>query len=186
MREKYLTLIGREIENAKEGKTAKIIWKLNSLVDPVIISALYETSNSGVEIKLIVRGICCLVPGLENLSTNIEVRSIVGRFLEHSRVFYFYNDGNEDIYLSSADMMQRNLDRRVEVTFPIEDPVLKQELIKTVVKYSLRDNVKTRKLNSDGTYTLLKPQDGEKRIISQEWLMNHALKSKNKNTKVKV
>jgi polyphosphate kinase len=186
MREKYLTLIGREIENAKEGKTAKIIWKLNSLVDPVIISALYEASNSGVEIKLIVRGICCLVPGVENLSTNIEVRSIVGRFLEHSRVFYFYNDGNEDIYLSSADMMQRNLDRRVEVTFPIEDPVLKQELIKTVVKYSLRDNVKTRKLNSDGTYTLLKPQDGEKRIISQEWLMNHALKSKNKNTKVKV
>jgi len=147
---------------------------------------LYEASNNGVEIMLIVRGICCLVPGVENLSENIEVRSIVGRFLEHTRIFYFFNDGNEEIYLSSADMMQRNLDRRVEVTFPIEDPSLKQELIKTVIKYSLKDNVKTRKLNPDGTYTLLRPQDGEKKIISQEWLMNHVTKSKNKTAKIKI
>jgi polyphosphate kinase len=186
MREKYLVLIAREIENAKAGKTGKIIWKLNSLVDPVIISALYEASNNGVEIKLIVRGICCLVPGVENLSENIEVRSIVGRFLEHTRIFYFFNDSNEEIYLSSADMMQRNLDRRVEVTFPIEDTSLKQELIKTVIKYSLRDNVKTRKLNPDGTYTLLQPQNGEKNINCQEWLMNHVTKSKNKTTKIKI
>jgi polyphosphate kinase len=186
MREKYLGLIAREIENAKAGKTGKIIWKLNSLVDPVIISALYEASNNGVEIKLIVRGICCLVPGVENLSENIEVRSIVGRFLEHTRIFYFFNDGNEEIFLSSADMMQRNLDRRVEVTFPIEDPSLKQELIKTVIKYSLRDNVKTRKLNPDGTYTLLQPQNGEKNINCQEWLMNHVTKSKNKTAKIKI
>ncbi|MBS4034047.1 MAG: polyphosphate kinase 1 [Ignavibacterium sp.] len=186
MREKYLGLIAREIENAKAGKTGRIIWKLNSLVDPVIISALYEASNNGVEIKLIVRGICCLVPGVENLSENIEVRSIVGRFLEHTRIFYFFNDGNEEIFLSSADMMQRNLDRRVEVTFPIEDPSLKQELIKTVIKYSLRDNVKTRKLNPDGTYTLLQPQNGEKNINCQEWLMNHVTKSKNKTTKIKI
>lgn len=186
MREKYLSLIEREIENVKAGKTGKIIWKLNSLVDPVIISALYEASNSGVEIKLIVRGICCLVPGVENLSQNIEVRSIVGRFLEHSRIFYFYNDGSEEVYLSSADMMQRNLDRRVEVTFPIEDPILKQDLVKTVLKYSLKDNVKARKLNPDGTYTLLKPLSGEKKIYSQEWLMNHASKTKNKNSKTKL
>ena len=186
MREKYLGLISKEIENAKAGKTSKIIWKLNSLVDPVIISALYEASNNGVEIILIVRGICCLVPGVKNLSENIEVRSIVGRFLEHTRIFYFFNDGNEEIYLSSADMMQRNLDRRVEVTFPIEDPSLKQELIKTVIKYSLRDNVKTRKLNTDGTYTLLQPQNGEKKNNSQEWLMNHVTKSKNKTAKIKI
>lgn len=185
MREKFLSLIEREIENVKAGKAGKIIWKLNSLVDPIIISALYEASNNGVEIKLIVRGICCLVPGVENLSQNIEVRSIVGRYLEHSRIFYFYNDGNEEIYLSSADMMQRNLDRRVEVTFPIEDSALKQEMIKTVIKYSLKDNVKTRVLNSDGTYTLITPPEGEKKIISQEWLMNHAAKSKNKSAKTK-
>lgn len=186
MREKYLALIAREIENAKSGIEAKIIWKLNSLVDPVIISALYEASNSGVEIKLIVRGICCLVPGVQNLSENIEVKSIVGRFLEHSRIFYFFNNGNEEIYLSSADMMQRNLDRRVEVAFPIEDQTLKQELIKTVIKYCLKDNVKARKLNQDGTYTLIKASDGEKKINSQEWLMNHVSKSKNKNLKIKI
>lgn len=185
MREKFLSLIDREISNIKEGKKAKIIWKLNSLVDPIIISALYEASNNGVEIKLIVRGICCLVPGIENLSENIEVRSIVGRFLEHSRLFYFYNDGNEEIYFSSADMMQRNLDRRVEVAFPIENPVLKQELIKTVIKYSLKDNVKARRLNPDGSYTLLTPAEGEKKINSQEWLMAYATKSKNKGAKVK-
>ncbi len=186
MREKFLSLIEREISNAKDGKKAKIIWKLNSLVDPIIISALYEASNNGVEIKLIVRGICCLVPGVENLSENIEVRSIVGRFLEHSRLFYFYNDGNEEIYFSSADMMQRNLDRRVEVAFPIENPVLKQELIKTVIKYSLKDNVKARLLNSDGTYALLTPSDGEKKINSQEWFMSFASKSKNKGAKAKL
>lgn len=185
MREKFLSLIEREINNVKAGKSGKIVWKLNSLVDPVIISALYEASNSGVEIKLIVRGICCLVPGVENLSQNIEVRSIVGKYLEHSRIFYFLNDGNEEIYLSSADMMQRNLDRRVEVTFPIEDPALKQELIKTVIKYSLKDNVKTRVLNSDGTYALVQPVDSEKKINSQEWLMHHAAKSKTKSSKTK-
>ena len=126
MREKFIDLINREIENALAGKEAKIIMKLNSLVDPAIIAALYEASNSGVKIKLIVRGVCSLVPGVKDLSENIEVRSIVGRYLEHSRVFYFLNDGNEEIYLSSADMMQRNLDRRVEVAFPIENARLKR------------------------------------------------------------
>ena len=177
MRDKFLDLINREIENALAGKEAKIIIKLNSLVDPAIIAALYEASNSGVEIKLIVRGVCSLVPGIVGLSENIEVRSIVGRFLEHSRLFYFYNEGKQDIYLSSADMMQRNLDRRVEVAFPIENPKLKEELIRTLIKVSLKDNVKARILQPDGSYKFLEIKEGTKKINSQEWLMNHAIKT---------
>lgn len=177
MRDKFLDLINREIENALAGKEAKIIIKLNSLVDPAIIAALYEASNSGVEIKLIVRGVCSLVPGVVGLSENIEVRSIVGRFLEHSRLFYFYNEGKQDIYLSSADMMQRNLDRRVEVAFPIENPKLKEELIRTLIKVSLKDNVKARILQPDGSYKFLEIKEGTKKINSQEWLMNHAIKT---------
>ncbi|MEO8232592.1 MAG: polyphosphate kinase 1 [Ignavibacteriota bacterium] len=177
MREKFIDLINREIDNAIAGKAAKIIMKLNSLVDPAIICALYEASNSGVEIKLIVRGVCSLVPGVKDLSENIEVRSIVGRFLEHSRVFYFLNDGNEEVYLSSADMMQRNLDRRVEVAFPIENPRLKEEIIKTLLKVSLKENVKAKILQSDGSYVFPEVKENIKRVNSQEWLMNHALKA---------
>ena len=177
MREKFLDLINREIENKFAGKEAKIYMKLNSLVDPVIIAALYEASNSGVDIKLVVRGVCSLIPGLEGLSDNIEVRSIVGRYLEHSRLFYFYNDGQEDIYLSSADMMQRNLDRRVEVAFPIENPKLKDELIRTLIKVSLKDNVKARLLQPDGSYKFLDVSENNKKVNSQEWLMKHTIKA---------
>ena len=177
MREKFLELIFREIENSVAGKDAKIYMKLNSLVDPAIISALYEASNSGVEIKLVVRGVCSLIPGVKDLSENIEVRSIVGRYLEHSRVFYFYNGGKEEIYLSSADMMQRNLDRRVEIAFPIENPKLKDEIIKTLIKFSLKDNVKARILQPDGSYKLVELKEATKQVNSQEWLMNHALKA---------
>lgn len=177
MREKFLELIKREIDNASAGNEAKIIMKLNSLVDPSIICALYEASNSGVQIKLIVRGVCSLVPGVKDISENIEVRSIVGRFLEHSRLFYFYNNGSEDIYLSSADMMQRNLDRRVEVAFPIENQRLKDELLRTLIKVSLKDNVKARILQSDGSYVFPVVTENTKKINSQEWLMNHALKA---------
>jgi len=177
MREKFLALIEREIENIKAGGQAKIYMKLNSLVDPAIICALYDASNSGVEIKLIVRGVCSLVPGMKGLSENIEVCSIVGRFLEHSRLFYFFNNGNDEIYLSSADMMQRNLDRRVEIAFPIEDPKLKEELQRTLIKISQRDNVKTRVLQTDGTYKFAQALEGAKKVNSQEWLMNHALKA---------
>jgi polyphosphate kinase len=177
MREKFLELIFREIENKLAGKDAKIIMKLNSLVDPAIIAALYEASNSGVEIKLVVRGVCSLIPGVPGLSENIEVRSIVGRFLEHSRLFYFYNDGKEDIYLSSADMMQRNLDRRVEIAFPIENQKLKDELLRTLVKVSLKDNVKARILQPDGSYQLVQPSSSVKKVNSQEWLMNHTIKA---------
>jgi polyphosphate kinase len=117
------------------------------------------------------------VPGVEGLSENIEVRSIVGRYLEHSRVFYFLNDGNEEVYLSSADMMQRNLDRRVEVAFPIENPRLKVEIIKTLLKVSLKDNVKARILQPDGSYKFIEAKESTKKVNSQEWLMNHALKA---------
>lgn len=177
MRDNFLALIKREIENAQAGKEAKIYMKINSLVDPAIIAALYEASNIGVEVKLVVRGVCSLVPGVEGLSENIEVRSIVGRYLEHSRVFYFYNDGNEEIYLSSADMMQRNLDRRVEIAFPVENQKLKEEILKTLIKVTLKDNVKARILNPDGTYRLAEVKDTSKRVNSQEWLMNHTLKT---------
>ena len=186
MREKILVLINREIENVKNGGNGKIVFKLNSLVDPIIISSLYEASNNGVKIDLIIRGICCLVPGVEELSENIRVISIVGRFLEHSRILLFYNNGNEEVYLGSADMMQRNLDRRVEIIFPLQDEKLKNSVIKTVLKIYLKDNVKARKLLPDMTYQIMPPHDGDKKIDSQEWLMNHTLKVGGSYTKIKI
>jgi polyphosphate kinase len=177
MRNQMIEKIVREIENVKAGGEGKIIWKLNSLVDPAIISALYEASNLGVNIELIVRGICCLVPNVPGLSENIKVTSIVGRFLEHSRVFYFYNNGKEEFYLSSADMMQRNLDRRVEISFPIEDKRLQNELMRTLIKISLKDNTKTRILTSNMNYEIIKTENGVKKTNSQEWLMKHSIKA---------
>ena len=177
MREKMLDKIFREIENVRAGGEGKIIWKMNSLVDPAIISALYEASNSGVKIDLIIRGICCLVPSVEGISKNVKVRSIVGRYLEHSRVFYFYNNGKEEVLLGSADMMQRNLNGRVETLFPVEDENLRRELMRTLMKTSLKDNVKARELVNDMSYKMIVPTDGEKKVNSQEWLMKHAVKN---------
>jgi polyphosphate kinase len=187
MRESFLNLILREIDNAKNGNKAKLIFKMNSLIDPVLISALYEASNCGVKIELIVRGICCLVPGVTGLSENIRVISIVGRFLEHSRFFYFFNNGKEEIYVGSADLQQRNLDRRVETVFPIKDPHLKLLIKDTIIKFLLKDNVKARQLNTDMTYTFAAPKtEDEKRINAQEWLMNYAVKANTKHVKNKV
>jgi polyphosphate kinase len=186
MREKILSLIIREIENVEKGGTGRIIFKINSLVDPVIISTLYEASNSGVKIDLIIRGICSLIPGVKELSENIKVISIVGRFLEHSRILYFYDNGNEEVFLGSADMMQRNLDRRVEIFFPIEDEKLKNTLIKTILKTYLKDNIKARKLLPDMTYRFVKVDEGDKKIDSQEWLMNHTIKVGGSYTKSKI
>ncbi len=185
MREKILELILREIDNVKSGGKGKIIFKINALVDPVIISALYEASNAGVDIDLIVRGICCLVPDIEGLSRNIKVISIVGRYLEHSRVFYFYNNNCEEIYLGSADMMQRNLDRRVEIIFPIEDQKLKNEILKTLIKVSIKDNSKARLLHPDMSYTFIETPGNNRCIDAQEWLMNHTIKVKGKSIKTK-
>ena len=177
MRNQMIEKIIREIENVKAGSEGKIIWKLNSLVDPTIISAMYEASNQGVNIELSVRGICCLVPNVPGLSDNIQVTSIVGRFLEHSRLFYFYNNGKEEFYLSSADMMPRNLDRRVEISFPIEDKRLQNELIRTLLKISLKDNTKSKFLTPEMSYEIIKSENGVKKINSQEWLMKHTIKA---------
>lgn len=177
MREKVLELIYKEIENASAGTESKIYMKLNSLVDPLVISALYEASSAGVDIKLVVRGVCSLIPGVKGLSENIEVKSIVGRYLEHSRVFYFYNGGNEKVFISSADMMQRNLDRRVEVAVPVENQKLKEEVISTLIKVTLKDNVKARLLQPDGSYKFAELKETTKKVNSQEWLMKHTLKA---------
>ena len=144
-------LINRETKHAKDGKPASIIAKMNSLCDKEIIAALYEASCAGVKIRLVVRGICCLKAGIPGLSENIEVRSIVGEFLEHARIFIFENDGSEEIYMGSADWMPRNLDRRVEIMFPVLREELKDR-IRRYMELELEDNLKAHVLQPDGTY----------------------------------
>lgn len=151
LRDKFTALIDREIKNAKEGREAIIIAKMNSLCDRDIIAKLYEASSQGVKIYLIVRGICCLKAGVKGVSENIKVSSIVGTYLEHSRIFYFYNNGKEDIYMASADWMPRNLDRRVEICFPVEDDILKDQL-KHILEVLLKDNLKAYYMDEDGEY----------------------------------
>lgn len=171
MRQRLVHLIEREIANARAGKKGRIILKTNSVVDPQIISVLYEASCAGVEIDLIVRGICSLVPGKKGLSENIRVRSIVGRFLEHHRVFYFYNNGAEDVFISSADLMQRNLSGRVEVATPILSPEIKNYLIKNVLNLALADNVTARILDENMNYFFRPVIDGEEKINYQQKLI---------------
>jgi len=166
LRKKFLNLIRKETEYAKLGKQAKIIAKLNSLVDTEIIEALYDASSTGVMIDLIVRGICCLRPKIPLISENITVRSIVGRFLEHSRIYYFYGDGEELIFLSSADLMKRNLDRRVELLFPVEDPMAREKVM-NILNLALQDTSKSRILNSEGTYSKIDKR-GKETMNSQE------------------
>ncbi|MHB8074146.1 RNA degradosome polyphosphate kinase [Desulfosporosinus fructosivorans] len=166
LRNKFLDLIHKETEYAKAGKKAKIIAKLNSLVDTEIIKALYNASSAGVTIELIVRGICCLKPKIPLISEHITVRSIVGRFLEHSRIYYFYGDGEELIFLASADLMRRNLDKRVELLFPIEDPAARAK-VRHVLDLALLDTSKSRVLNLDGTYSKIDKR-GKDSINSQE------------------
>jgi polyphosphate kinase len=163
LRDRFVELIRREREHATAGRPARIVAKINSLTDTALISELYEASRAGVEIDLIVRGVCMLRPGISGLSENIRVRSIVGRFLEHSRIFYFGNgsDENEEIYIGSSDWMLRNLDRRVEVAVPITAPDLKSYLRDTVLPAYIADNVNARELRSDGTYRTLSPGDEE-------------------------
>jgi polyphosphate kinase len=167
LRQQTSALIEREIENHKAGRPARIIVKLNSLTDTKIIRELYGASQEGVVIDLIVRGVCSLRPGVPGLSDNISVRSIVGRFLEHSRIYYFENGGDPVVYIGSADWMQRNLDRRVELVTPIEDPRLKKRLKDEILDVGLRDNVKARVLLPDGTYQRVGAAGGEERIDSQ-------------------
>jgi polyphosphate kinase len=171
MREKFLHLIQREIDHQKQGYPSYIIAKMNSLVDPEIISALYEASQVGVNIDLIIRGMCCIRPKVKGLSDRIRVISVIGRFLEHSRIFYFSNGGEEQIYIGSADWMPRNLDARVEVITPVEDPSLVKEL-QQILEIVLADNRQAWDLKSDGTYTQRVPKDDEPEMSSQKHFMS--------------
>jgi polyphosphate kinase len=161
-----LEKIEKEIEFQKKHKNGRIIAKINGLLEPVIVQALYRASQAGVKIDIICRGICSLRPGIKGISENIRVRSIVDRFLEHSRVFYFGNGADPQVYIGSADWMDRNLSRRVEVVFPIENEQLKKRLIDEIVATSLSDNVKARELQSDGSWIRV-GADGSKRVRSQ-------------------
>lgn len=170
LRDNILAAIDRETAHALAGRSARIIVKMNALVDPEVIRSLYRASQAGVEIDLIIRGVCCLRPGVPGVSDRIRVRSVVGRFLEHSRAAYFCNDGAEEIYLGSADWMPRNLNRRIEAVFPIDDPRLKKKL-REILELYLRDNVKARELAADGSYHYVRRQPGQNRLNAQERLI---------------
>ncbi len=174
LRQRLLAMIEREIAHQKQGRPARLILKMNSLVDGPLIRTLYRASQAGVKIDLLVRGICCLRPGLAGISENIEVSSIVGRFLEHSRIYYFLNGGEEEIYLGSADWMPRNLNRRVEVLFPLEDPKLKARVRDEILATYLADTVKRRRMKSDGTYVRVKPTSTKPELNSQSSLIENA------------
>jgi polyphosphate kinase len=164
-----LAAIRGEIEAAQAGKSARIIAKMNSLLEPEIIEALYEASTAGVTIDLIVRGVCSLRPGIKGLSENIRVRSVIGRFLEHHRIFYFHANGRQDIYLSSADWMERNFFRRIEISFPVLEPKLKRRVLKEGLKPYLADNSQAWEMNGNGEYRI-KPTR-RARICAQELLL---------------
>ena len=168
LRNRLQALIRREMEYGMEGH---LILKTNALVDKPVIKLLYEASQAGVRIDLIVRGICCLRPGLPGISEGITVTSVVGRFLEHSRVYYCRNGNQEEIYMGSADLMPRNLDRRVEILFPVEDQDLIRYLRYDVLETYLKDNVKARRMRPDGTYERVHPEPGGELVCVQDRLL---------------
>jgi polyphosphate kinase len=168
LRQRMETLICQEIENQKNGGKGRMIFKFNHLVDKPLIKLLYEASQAGVEIDLVVRGICSLRPGIPGVSENIRVISVVGRFLEHSRIYYFYNNGDEKIFMGSADLMPRNLNQRVEVLFEVENFQNIRYLRDEILAVYLADNLKARQMQPDGTYKYVKPQEGEPEISAQE------------------
>jgi polyphosphate kinase len=173
MRERVEDLIEREIAHAQDGRGGRLILKMNALVDDRLIRSLYRASQAGVQCDLIVRGICCLRPGLPGVSDNIRVISIVGRFLEHSRIYWFGNAGQPEVYLGSADLMPRNLDRRVETLFPVNDREIRSYIREAILAVELANNVRARELHPDGTYTIRRPLPGEDAIESQHWLLAH-------------
>jgi polyphosphate kinase len=172
MRARFMELIEREIEHQNAGLGGYIILKMNALEDPGIIRALYRASQAGVKVDLLVRGICCLRPGVPGVSENIRVISILGRFLEHSRIYYFNNAGREQVYLGSADMMPRNLNRRVETLFPVEDEKLLRRLRDEILATYLADTARARIMQADGTYLRAEHEDGG--LDSQSWLLNQS------------
>jgi polyphosphate kinase len=173
MRERFVKLIARERRRAEAGQPAEIRAKLNSLIDKNIIEALYEASQAGVRILLNVRGICALRPGLRGVSETIQVVSIIDRFLEHSRIYYFRNGGDDEVYLASADWMTRNLDRRIELMFPVEDDACRAKVVHAL-NAMFRDNVKARTLGSDGVYRRRKRDRGEEPFRVQQYLYEDA------------
>jgi polyphosphate kinase len=182
LRQGLETLIQREIQNQLNGEEGHLIFKVNSLVDKRIIQLLYQAAQAGVNIDLLVRGVCCLRPGLPGISENIRVTSIVGRFLEHSRIYYFRNAGREEMYLGSADLMPRNIDRRVEVLFPVDDPQMVRSLRDEVMNIYLKDNRKARRMLSDGSYERVKSDNNEPALNSQEWFINRHQQLANEQT----
>jgi polyphosphate kinase len=173
LRQQIAGLIEREIAHHLEQRNGRIIFKMNALVDPDMISLLYRASEAGVQVDLLVRGMCSLRPGVPNMSENIRVRSIVGRFLEHSRVYWFHNNGSPETYLGSADLMERNLDHRVEVVFPVREPALARRVLAEVLELGLADNIKARLLQPDGVY--VRYTNGDKAISSQMKLLGLTL-----------
>jgi polyphosphate kinase len=182
MRIQLCNLVKREAEHARNGQPSGIVIKLNSLQDKEFIDELYLASQAGVPIKLIVRGMCCLRPGRKGLSENIEVYSIVGDYLEHSRIYYFHNVGNPKVYIGSADAMVRSFDRRIESLFLLEDDFLKKQVINNL-RYNLKDNVNSYRMKEDGTYEVKQPKEGEKSFnihkefynITREFVMDASL-----------
>jgi polyphosphate kinase len=171
LRERLLELIAREIANQEAGRGGQLVFKMNALVDRALIQALARAARAGVKVDLLVRGVCCLRPGTPFLGDGVRVTSVVGRFLEHSRIFWFRNGGAEEIYVGSADLMPRNLDRRVEVLFPVSDPALVRHLRDDVLETYLRDNTRARRMRSDGGYERLAPGEGEASVDSQAALL---------------
>jgi polyphosphate kinase len=184
LRERVVELIKRERSHAEEGKPARIMVKMNALVEHSVIDQLYKASQAGVQIELIIRGPCCLRPGLPGLSENIRVVSIVDKFLEHSRIFYFENAGDPEIFLGSADWMPRNFFRRIELMFPIVDARLKTRIVEEIMAVQLTDNVKARMLQADGTYVRRTRGEEEKAVRSQMVLQKFARRAARKQTKV--
>lgn len=172
LRERLAAMIERETAHARQGRPARLLFKMNALVDPAMIDLLYGASRAGVQVDLIIRGICCLRPGVPGVSDNIRVVSVVGRFLEHSRAYYFANDGRPDLYLGSADLMERNLDRRVEVLFPLEDAALRDHVVHLLSVY-LADNVQARRLLPDGSYERVRPAGPRARRVDAQALFLH-------------
>ncbi len=171
LRQKLEALIQREIEHARAGRKAHLIFKINAIIDPRMIRLLYQASQAGVRIDIFARGMSSLKPGIKGISENITVTSIVGRYLEHSRIYYFYNDGKEEIYMGSADLMQRNLNHRVEIIFPVERPEHIRYLRDDVLAAYLKDNLRARVMQPDGKYKRLKPPSEKEAFDVQQWLM---------------
>jgi len=172
LRRDLLDRIDREIHHHQKEGTGHLVFKMNALVDKPCIQALYRAAQAGVKIDLQVRGICCLRPGIPGVSETITVTSIVGRFLEHARIYYFRNGGHDEVLLGSADLMPRNFDRRVEVLFPVLDPRWREIIVNDILAVGLRDNVQARRLRADGTYERFHLSDSDPTIDSQEWFLN--------------